>query len=187
MKNNVYLLYYNKCSAMITLIPAKVGEYMKRFATVFLRIAIVFMGAGVLALCIFLLPTLWGEVAIEFPSYAYAVYAVFVAMYLTALPFVAALLGAWRLLDCIDNGMAFTKQAAHSVASIAFAAGLVSLIYVISLPFFYVWAENDDAPGLVVIGMVLVMAPMVIAVFAFLLHHLIAEAATIKSENELTV
>lgn len=160
---------------------------MKRFATIFLRAAIIFMAVGVSALCTLLLPSLWGDVAVEFPDYSYAVYVVFSAMFVAALPFFIGLFGAWRLLKYIDMGMSFTKQAAKSVAIIACAAGFISLIYIISMPFFYVWADNDDAPGLVVIGMVLVGVPMVIAVFAFLLRHLITEATELKSENELTV
>lgn len=160
---------------------------MKRAATIFLRTAIIFMGLSVLAICTLLLPSLWGDVAAEFPGYSYAVYLVFLAMFIAAIPFFVGLYGAWRLLFYIDKGMSFTDKSAKSVKTIAFAAGIISLIYIVSMPFFYIWADNDDAPGLVVIGMVLVGAPMVIAVFASLLHHLIREATDLKSENELTV
>ena len=160
---------------------------MKRFTTIFLRTAIIFMALGVLALCTFLLPSLWSDVATEFPDYSYAVYAVFSAMLIAAIPFFVGLYGAWQLLKYIDKGMPFTVQAAKSVTTIAITAGLICLIYIISMPFFYIWADNDDAPGLVVIGIILIGAPMVIAVFASLLHRLITEATDLKSENELTV
>lgn len=160
---------------------------MKQVSTIFLRTAIVFMGAGVLALCTLLLPTLWGDVAIEFPSYSYAVYAVFSAMFVAAVPFFVGLYGAWRLLALIDKGMPFTRESAKAVKTIMYAAASISLIYIVSMPFFFVWGDNDDAPGLIVIGLVLVGAPMVIAVFASLLHRLISEATDLKAENELTV
>lgn len=160
---------------------------MKRMSTIFLRTAIIFIGIGVLALSTLLLPTLWGDISTEFPEYSYAVYAVFIAMFITVIPFFIGLYGAWRLLSHIDRGLAFTKQSAKSVSSIAVAAGSISSIYIISLPFFYIWADNDDAPGLVIIGLVLTGVPMVISVFASLLHKLISEASELKSENELTV
>lgn len=160
---------------------------MKHVATLVLKTAIIFMGMGVLALSLLLLPSLWSDVAVEFGHYAYSVYAVFLIMFVTVVPFFFGLYGAWRLLAFIDKGMSFTKQAASAVRLITYAAGVISMLYVISLPFFYIWADNDDAPGLVVIGIVLVGVPMVIAVFAALLQHLINEAATLKSENELTV
>ena len=48
-------------------------------------------------------------------------------------------------------------------------------------------AELDDAPGVVIVGMISIFAPMVIAVFAAVLQRLLQEAITIKSENDLTV
>jgi hypothetical protein len=160
---------------------------MKRFATIFLRSAILIMALGVLLICTLLLPSLWNDVAAEFPHYSYAVYAVFIAMFIAAIPFFIGLNGAWRLLTCIDKNKAFTKKSAKTVRTIAFSALAITVIYMISMPFFYIWADGDDAPGLMVIGMVLIGAPMVIAVFAFLLHHLISEAADLKSESDLVV
>jgi hypothetical protein len=63
----------------------------------------------------------------------------------------------------------------------------MSGLYVIALPFVYIIAEVDDAPGLAVIGMVMIFAPMVIAVFAAVLQRLLQEAIDIKSENDLIV
>ena len=55
------------------------------------------------------------------------------------------------------------------------------------LPFVYIIAEWDDAPGLILIGLVIIGASMVIAVFAAVLQRLLQEAIDIKSENDLTV
>lgn len=160
---------------------------MKQASIYFLRTAITLMVLGVAALCTFLLPLLWNDVAAEFPTYSYAVYAVFIAMYIAAIPYFVGMYGAWRLLACIDKGRAFTKDAVSAVRTIAVSAGLVSAVYIVSMPFFYIWGDNDDAPGLIVIGMVLVGAPMVVSVFAALLQRLISDAVDLKSENELTV
>lgn len=160
---------------------------MKRISTLFLRAMIGMMTLGVLVLCTLLLPTLWGDIAAEFPGYAYAVYAVFAAMFAAAVPFLLGMYNAWRLLALIDGGKAFTKDSAKRVGAIAIAAGCISAVYIVSMPFFYIWGDNNDAPGLIVIGMVLVGAPMVVAVFASLLYRLIGEAAELKSEHELTV
>lgn len=55
------------------------------------------------------------------------------------------------------------------------------------MPVFYLMAEIDDAPGIIVIGLVIIFASMVIAVFAAVLQKLLKEAIDIKSENDLTV
>jgi hypothetical protein len=48
-------------------------------------------------------------------------------------------------------------------------------------------AEVDDAPGLILVGMVPIFTSLVIAVFAAVLQRLLQEAIDIKSENDLTV
>jgi hypothetical protein len=55
------------------------------------------------------------------------------------------------------------------------------------MPLFYLVADKDDAPGIIVIGMIIIFASMVIAVFAAVLQKLLKEAIDIKSENDLTV
>jgi hypothetical protein len=48
-------------------------------------------------------------------------------------------------------------------------------------------AERDDAPGIILIGLVIIFASMVIGVFAAVLQKLLTNAIEIKSENDLTV
>lgn len=55
------------------------------------------------------------------------------------------------------------------------------------MPVFYLMAEIDDAPGIIVIGLIIIFASMVIAVFVAVLQKLLKEAIDIKSENDLTV
>jgi hypothetical protein len=55
------------------------------------------------------------------------------------------------------------------------------------MPLLYLMAEADDAPGIIVIGLVLIFASMVIGVFAAVLQKLLQEAIEIKAENDLTV
>lgn len=55
------------------------------------------------------------------------------------------------------------------------------------MPFVYIVAEKDDAPGLIIIGMVPLFASMVIAVFTAVLQKLLKTAIEIKAENDLTV
>lgn len=153
---------------------------------IFLRAAIFFMAAGVLTLCA-LLTLLVKDIHLEFPAYSYAVYAVFGAIYATTIPYFIGIFKAWKLLNLIEGGRTFSHESAKTMGLIAACAAAISAIYIASLPFLYIWADNDDAPGLVVIGMVLVCVPMIIAVFAALLQRLISEAAALKSEHDLTV
>jgi hypothetical protein len=55
------------------------------------------------------------------------------------------------------------------------------------MSFIYLFADKDDAPGLILIGMVPIFTAMVIAVFAAVLQKLLKSAIDMKSENDLTV
>ncbi|MFS8514724.1 MAG: DUF2975 domain-containing protein, partial [Planifilum fulgidum] len=62
-----------------------------------------------------------------------------------------------------------------------------SVLYVVSLPLFYYVAEKDDAPGMLLIGLLLAFAAMVVSVFAAVLQKLLKSAVEIKKENDLTI
>ena len=55
------------------------------------------------------------------------------------------------------------------------------------MPYIFIVAEEDDAPGVVLIALIVIFASFIIATFAALLQKLFKEALAIKSENELTV
>ncbi|MES2876005.1 MAG: DUF2975 domain-containing protein [Patescibacteria group bacterium] len=159
---------------------------MQRGSTIFLRLAVVTIGLGVFALCTLLLPSVW-HVGNEYPDYAFAVYVVLGTLYVTTVPYFLGLFRAWRVLDMIDAGKAFTLPAVNALGFVSRCAAAISLLYALSLPFFYLWADGDDAPGLVVIGMVLTGVPLVLSVCLAVLRRLLHEAIVLKSENDLTV
>ena len=160
---------------------------INRTSTLFLRAAVTVIGLGVLALCIFLLPLMWAHAYEEWPQHGYAVRAVVAAMYVTALPFYVGIYKGWRILDAIDKRQAFSVRSIKALRVISYCAGIISVVYILSLPFFYIWADNTDAPGLMVIGQFLVGMPAIISVAVGLLRRLLVEAVDIKSENDLTV
>lgn len=160
---------------------------IKKGSTIFLRLAVSVIGLGVLALCVLLLPLMWTDAYIEYPHDGYAVRAVVAAMYLSAIPFYYGIYKGWRVLDAIDKNQTFSKRSVKALGVISACAGIISLIYLISLPFFYIWAQRVDAPGLMVIGLFLVGMPLIISVALALLRRLLVEAVHIKSENDLTV
>jgi hypothetical protein len=55
------------------------------------------------------------------------------------------------------------------------------------MPYIVYVADKDDPPGATAIGLVIIVASCVIAVFAAVLQKLLQNAIEIKSENDLTV
>lgn len=163
---------------------------MKRSSTLFLKVAVIFIGIPVLAMCLFLLPQIANEAneaAKRGSDLAYVVYGILMIMYVSAVPFYFALYQSFNLLSYIDKNQAFSKLSVRALKKIKTCALIISGLYVVAIPFVYIMAEVDDAPGLILIGMVMIFAPMVIAVFAAVLQRLLQEAIDIKSENDLIV
>ncbi|MBM7868717.1 putative RDD family membrane protein YckC [Clostridium pascui] len=158
---------------------------MKQYSTIFLRIAVIIIGIPVLALCIFGL--YWLTKNPVNINYAHILYPVIIGIYVSTIPFFGALYQALRLLSYIDKNKAFSELSVKALRNIKYCANIISIVYVVILPFVYILAEKDDAPGLIVMGMVPIFASMAIAVFAAVLQRLLQDAIDIKSENDLTV
>ncbi|MFD1020923.1 DUF2975 domain-containing protein [Thalassobacillus hwangdonensis] len=159
----------------------------RRGSTLFLKIVVFLLAVPILGMCIFLLPKIASEAANSDWEPAKYVYPILVVMYASAIPFFIALYQALRLLSYIDKNKAFSDLSVKALRIIKFCGVAISVFYVAAMPFFYLIGEKDDAPGVILIGMVLTFAPVVIAVFAAVLQKLLKEAIDIKSENDLTV
>jgi len=149
---------------------------MKR-ETLFLKIVVFLIGLPVLALCIFGLPSLAD----------YLHYPVLTGMYAAAVPYFFALYQTLKLLSYIDLNKAFSGLSVGALKNIKYCAIAISILYAGLTPLLIPIADQDDAPGVVALGLVITFAAMVIAVFAAVLQKLLKNAIDIKSENDLTV
>jgi hypothetical protein len=154
---------------------------MNRGSTNFLRLVIFLIGTGVLALCLFVLPRVIGS--IDLGGYD----PILLGMYVPAIPFFVALYQALRLLSYIDKNKAFSSLSVTALKNIKYCALAISALYAAGMPYIFYVADKDDAPGVVAIGLVIIFASFVIAVFAAVLQRLLQNAIAIKSENDLTV
>ncbi|MEX1112651.1 MAG: DUF2975 domain-containing protein [Candidatus Andersenbacteria bacterium] len=154
---------------------------MGRGSTMFLQGVIFLIGIGVLALCVVVFP--WvissGQAGYYSP--------LLLGMYVPAIPFFIALYQTLKLLRYIDKNKAFSPLSVQALKNIKYCAGAVSALYAVGMPYILYVAELDDAPGAVAIGLVIIFASLVIAVFAAVLEQLLQNAIAIKSENDLTV
>lgn len=96
-------------------------------------------------------------------------------------------LSTLKLLRLIDQKQTFSEEAVFTLKRIKQCALTITGIYILTMPFIYLFAEKDDAPGAIIIGMVPLFVSFVVAVFASLLQKLFKNALEIKTENDLTV
>jgi hypothetical protein len=160
---------------------------MKRGTTLFLKIAVILIGTPVLALCIFGLPMLAKEAAESNSEFAYVLYGFLIVMYVSAIPFFFALYQAFKLFSYIDKNKAFSELSVKALKNIKYCAITISTLYLLGMPLYYLMAEKVDPPSFIPIGLVIIFASMVIAVFAAVLQRLLQEAINIKSEYDLTI
>lgn len=159
---------------------------MKR-ETIFLKLAVLLIGIPVLALCIFGLPWIARDATESSFKMAYVIYGILTAIYVSVIPFFVALYQAFKLLNYIDTNKAFSELSVKALKNIKNCATTISILYMLSMPLFYILGEIDDAPGVILVGMIFVFAPMVMAVFAAVLQRLLKNAIDIKDDNDLTI
>ena len=149
-------------------------------STYFLRACIVIIGLGALGLLvIFAGVSLSGNAGIFLPLLLF--------MFVPAIPFFFALYQGLQLLKFIDTNTAFSEKSAKAIRTIKYCAFAISALFAGAMPLIIYLAEKDYAPGAVIIGLVFILVPLVVGVFAAVLERLLRNALDIKSENDLTV
>jgi len=82
-------------------------------------------------------------------------------MYLTALPFFYALYLVFRLLQERKGNIVMLSV----LRRIQICAATIGIIYAFNMPFIFRAGDLDDAPGAVLIGLILTLFPILISVF----------------------
>lgn len=142
-----------------------------KLETLFLKITVVLAGIAVLALCIFVLPLIFNEAIRYYPGFI--VYPIIIGMYVTTIPFYFALYQALNLLNNIDRDKAFSESSEKALKYIKYSATVIAVMYATAMPIFYIIGEKDDAPGMILVGLICTGAPIVIAVFASVLQKVL--------------
>lgn len=154
---------------------------MKQVSTIFLRAAVALIGLTVLMICVLALPVGIREEGME--GYG----PILLGLYVAAVPFFVALYQTLKLLGYIDANTAFSERSVAALQAIKYCALSISGLFAVGMPYIYTVANQDDAPGVVALGLVIIFASIVIATFAAVLQKLLHSAIAIKAENDLTV
>lgn len=158
---------------------------MKKGTTLFLKLAVIFLGLPVLVLSVVGMVYLVRNSAN--PDYAYMLYPIVTGIYLSSLPYYFALFKSFSLLSLIDKGEAFSELSVFALRKIKYCGILISIIFICLMPFIFMLAQIEDAPGLIIVGIIPIFTAMIVGVFAAVMERLLQEAIDIKSLNELTV
>src|SRR3989344_3983138 len=127
-------------------------RYMKHTSTLFLKSVIYLIGFAVLALCVII-----GGVSIS--GNAGMFLPVMLVILITAIPFFFGLYQGLLLLGYIEKNIAFSDLSVKAIKNIKNCAFTISVLYAAGMPSFIYVADQDDAPGAVVFGLVFIFAP----------------------------
>jgi hypothetical protein len=108
-------------------------------------------------------------------------------VYVTSIPFFIPFYQAFKLLGYIERNLAFSQVSVNALRNIKFSSLVLAGLVAGAVPQLAMFAQDDDAPGVVLIVLVIIFAAFVIATAAAVFQKLLQNAVDLKSENDLTV
>lgn len=138
---------------------------MKRSSTILLKVA-VFVGGPIITLFIFLLPAVITGLTRVFPVSPYLQYLGFIGLYGAVVPFLFALYQTIKFLRFINKKGAFSELTVRALKNIKYCGITISGLYVIAMPLLFLMADGDDAPGIILFALLVILSTSVSAVFA---------------------
>ena len=159
---------------------------MKR-ETLFLKIALFLIAVPAIVISIMWLPWTAGIAENIGSELAFLQYLSYLFILVAVTPYLFSIYQTFLILGFIDRNLAFSDQSVKALKKIKYSAMFLGIQFMVALPFLFYIAEVDDAPGIAAIGLIIILASIVISVFAAVLEKLLKHAMDIKSENDLTI
>jgi hypothetical protein len=156
-------------------------KVLERSSTLFLKLILLVLSLAVLTFCGFLLYQITQSDSLG--DYQ----PILIGVLISTIPFLYVFYQAYNLLNNIDANLSLTDSSVNSLRIIKACSFLISLMYLMGSPFIFNVAQQDDAPGVVLINIILIMGPFSVGVFTYILQKLLINAIGYKSENELTI
>lgn len=156
-------------------------KVLERSSTLFLKLILLVLSLAVLTFCGFLLYQITQSDSLG--DYQ----PILIGVLISTIPFLYVFYQAYNLLNNIDANLSLTDSSVNSLRIIKVCSFLISLMYLMGSPFIFNVAQQDDAPGVVLINIILIMGPFSVGVFTYILQKLLINAIEYKSENELTI
>jgi hypothetical protein len=164
------------------------NSFIKNGSTLFLRLAILGAALVVVLLSAWAVWDVFRHWADDSPELAFWTYPIILVISASAATFCVAVRQIWKLLNLIDRNKAFTNASVRAMKNVKYCGFIISGLFATWMPLVFRAAENEDAPGMILIfGAIFVGIPFIIAVFAGVAQRLFQNAIDIKKENDLTV
>lgn len=147
----------------------------------------IIVGVGICGLVFygFVIPGYGGSIASLYPELAYCYYPWLVFIWITGIPCYAVLVFAWKIAVNIQNDNSFSMANAHFLKWVSILALGDSVFFFIGNVLFVLL--NMNHPGIALALMLIVFIGVAVAVVSAALSHLVAKAAVLKEQTDLTI
>ena len=138
---------------------------MERSLKIFLKVAI-FIGGPILTLFIFLLPMVITGLSRVISVSAYLQYLGFIGLYGAVTPFLFALYQTIKFIGYTNKNEVLSELSVKALKNIRYCGITISVLYVIAMPLLFLMADGDDAPGIILFALIVILSASVSAIFA---------------------
>ncbi|MBQ9886064.1 MAG: DUF2975 domain-containing protein [Lachnospiraceae bacterium] len=150
-----------------------------------LKVFIVGLGAVLLIVCVWTIPSFGQSVVKTNSEFAYCYYPWLVFLLIAALPCFISLVLAWLIVDGVGKNNSFTLKNASLLKWISIlAAGDAAFFFVMNVIYLFM---NMNHPGIALMSLIVVFMGVLISIVAAMLSRLVREAAGLKEESDLTI
>lgn len=110
-----------------------------------------------------------------------------ISLYLSAIASLLIIYYMYRMLGLVDNDRAFSAMSLIYVRAIFRLTIMEFIVLIGTVPFVYYIADNDDAPGVMIIDLGMLIIPLAVATFVSIIEKLLKNAIELKLDYELTI
>lgn len=116
------------------------------------------------------------------PEYSGLLYTIIAGLYASAACLLVSLFHGFRFLNSIERSAMVSERSLKAVKAVRNAVIAAGVVHAVLLPFIFLLAERDDAPGLILVGTAPVLAAAVIAAFTGVVHGLFGNVLAMQGK-----
>lgn len=148
---------------------------MKNWQTVFLKIIIFLCFIPVLLFNFYLFPKMIHELLSVDIVHNYYLIVVICSFYLMLVPFLLILRNIYKIILNIETNKYYSEETAYHYQMITKFSFIITFLFVVDLPFVYLFVEIEDAPGILFMALIITGAAFTFGVFSSVLKSLLKE------------
>ena len=147
----------------------------------------IIIGLGIFGVLVYgsVIPECGDMLVSMYPEFSYCYYPWLIFIWITGIPCYAVLVFAWKVAVNIQNDNSFSMENARLMKWVAcMALSDVTFFFIGNVIFLFL---NMNHPSIMIASLLIVFIGVAVAVAAVILSHLIAKAAVLKEQTDLTI